>query len=92
MLFSDPDLSFFLSVTQRSGLELASLCSGDRGVFSRNHSFDHTVPSCLQDPYPHLTYLRNLFLGVPIVAQWLTNLTRNHEVAGLIPGLDVVVA
>ena len=26
-------------------------------------------------------------LGVPIVAQWLTNLTRNHEVAGSIPGL-----
>ena len=25
--------------------------------------------------------------GVPIVAQWLTNLTRNHEVVGLIPGL-----
>ena len=25
--------------------------------------------------------------GVPIVAQWLMNLTRNHEVAGLIPGL-----
>ena len=22
-----------------------------------------------------------------MVAQWLTNLTRNHEVAGLIPGL-----
>ena len=27
------------------------------------------------------------YLGVPIVAQWLTNLTRNYEVAGLIPGL-----
>ena len=26
-------------------------------------------------------------LGVPIVAQWLTIPTRNHEVAGLIPGL-----
>ena len=26
-------------------------------------------------------------LGVPIVAQWLTNPTRKHEVAGLIPGL-----
>jgi len=26
--------------------------------------------------------------GVPIVAQWLTNPTRNHEVEGLIPGLD----
>ena len=25
--------------------------------------------------------------GVPIVAQWLTNPTKNHEVAGLIPGL-----
>ena len=25
--------------------------------------------------------------GVPIVAQWLTNPTRNHEVVGSIPGL-----
>ena len=25
--------------------------------------------------------------GVPIVAQWLTNPTRNHEVAGSIPDL-----
>ena len=25
--------------------------------------------------------------GVSIVAQWLTNLTRSHEVAGWIPGL-----
>ena len=25
--------------------------------------------------------------GVPVVAQQLTNLTRNHEVAGSIPGL-----
>jgi len=25
--------------------------------------------------------------GVPIVAQWLTNPTMNHEVVGLIPGL-----
>ena len=27
-------------------------------------------------------------MGVPVVAQWLTNPTRNHEVEGLIPGLD----
>ena len=26
-------------------------------------------------------------MGVPAVAQWLTNTTRNHEVASLIPGL-----
>ena len=25
--------------------------------------------------------------GVPFVAQWLTNPTRNHEDVGLIPGL-----
>ena len=25
--------------------------------------------------------------GVPVAAQWLTSLTRNHEVMGSIPGL-----
>ena len=29
---------------------------------------------------------RKIF-GVPVVVQWLTNPTRNHEVAGLIAGL-----
>ena len=27
------------------------------------------------------------FLGVPVMAQWLTNPTRNHEVVGLVPAL-----
>ena len=27
------------------------------------------------------------YSGVPVVAQWLTNPTRNHEVAGSIPAL-----
>ena len=27
------------------------------------------------------------FSRVPVVAQWLTNLTRNHEVAGSVPAL-----
>ena len=26
-------------------------------------------------------------MGVPIVAQWLRNPTRNHEILGLAPGL-----
>ena len=26
-------------------------------------------------------------MGVPVVAQWLTNLTRNHEVAGWTPAI-----
>ena len=25
--------------------------------------------------------------GIPVVAQWLMNLTRNHDVEGSIPGL-----
>ena len=31
--------------------------------------------------------LRVVIIGVPVVAQWFTNPTRNHEVAGWIPGL-----
>ena len=30
---------------------------------------------------------KNLTEGVPAMAQWLVNLTRNNEVVGLIPGL-----
>ena len=30
---------------------------------------------------------KNSLLGVPVVVQWLTNPTRNHEVVGSIPGL-----
>ena len=32
-------------------------------------------------------YYRNTVLGVSVVAQWSTNPTRNHEVAGSIPSL-----
>ena len=32
-------------------------------------------------------FLTNLRAGVPIVAQWLTNLTKNHEIVGSVPGL-----
>ena len=34
-----------------------------------------------------LTYVKSENVGVPVMAQWLTNPTRNHEVAGSIPGL-----
>ena len=39
------------------------------------------------EPFGVLASLRIMMLGVPVVAQWLTNLTRNHEVAGLVSGL-----
>ena len=34
-----------------------------------------------------MLWVKNMALGVPVMAQWLTNLTRNDEVAGLVPGL-----
>ena len=33
------------------------------------------------------TVMKKLSTGVPLMAQWLTNPTRNHEVAGSVPGL-----
>ena len=33
------------------------------------------------------SYLQECNVGVPVVAQWLTNPTGNHEVAGSVPGL-----
>ena len=36
---------------------------------------------------PQITHFKKAYHGVPVVAQWLTNLTRNHEVAGSIPDL-----
>ena len=33
-------------------------------------------------------FLKMSLLGVPVVAKWLANPTRNHEVEGSIPGLS----
>ena len=35
----------------------------------------------------HVSVLKLHILGVPVVARWLMNPTRNHEVAGSIPAL-----
>ena len=32
-------------------------------------------------------YYQNDYTGVPVVAQWLMNPTRNHEVVGSVPAL-----
>ena len=32
-------------------------------------------------------YPKEMKIGVPVVAQWLTNRTRNHEVSGSVPAL-----
>ena len=42
---------------------------------------------CLFPSFPKSNKNKKYIVGVPVVVQWLMNLTRNHEVAGSIPGL-----
>ena len=44
-------------------------------------------PLAWEPPYAAIVALKRQKTGVPVVAQWLMNLTRNHEVMGSIPGL-----
>ena len=43
------------------------------------------IPNTMQ---MFISWVKNCSLGVPIVAQWLMNPTRNPEVGGSIPGLN----
>jgi len=60
---------------------------------SENHvskdRFTENYTNCIEFLPVHgsLQKRMNVVVGVPIVAQWLTNLTRNHEVVGSIPAL-----
>ena len=50
------------------------------------HDGTWVLESPLRGEMPKRTILQQMHtLGVPVVAQWLTNPTRNHEVAGSIP-------
>ena len=40
---------------------------------------------CPRLSFMHLTCVNNTLLEIPVVAQWLMNLTRKYEVAGSIP-------
>ena len=44
-------------------------------------------PLAWEPPYAAGVALEKAERGVPFVVQWLTNPTRNHEVAGSVPAL-----
>ena len=46
-----------------------------------------SLVSSTKHSWKKLYQLYKCFSGVPVVAQWLTNPTKNHEVAGSIPAL-----
>ena len=55
-------------------------------VFSRYHKLPPLVLGA-EEVLGSSGILKVGLLGVPVVTQWLTNPTRNHEVAGSVPGL-----
>ena len=50
-------------------------------------TFYDTTITPIPKPDKDTTKKRKLWAGVPVVAQWLTNPTRNHEVEGSVPAL-----
>ena len=56
-------------------------CRGAHGCWIYREPISQTLGP------PRYTEKNAKILGVPVMAQWLMNPTRNHEVAGLIPGL-----
>ena len=42
---------------------------------------------CSKKKFSVIKIFKGIIIGVPVVAQWLTNPTRNHEVAGSVPAL-----
>ena len=51
------------------------------------HGGKKVVAGALQSKAMARATLRGMRVGVPVVAQWLTNPTRNHEVEGSVPAL-----
>ena len=59
-------------------------------VFLKNYKCNNETPIFLPKIVYHRSFENFINNGVPMVAQWLTNPTRNHEVSGLIRGLDQI--
>ena len=90
----------FAQKTSLSSLTGESIClfrSGGAASLRAEDSALTVLPAGMSDVFqPHLPFIcafnyvnqeRKENMGAPIVVQWLRNPTRNHEVAGSIPGL-----
>ena len=55
-------------------------------ILTKDPSQEFLIVSCLH--FPAQKASKGGGRGVPVVAQWLANLTRIHEDAGSIPGLS----
>uniref|UniRef100_A0A480FZA8 Uncharacterized protein n=1 Tax=Sus scrofa TaxID=9823 RepID=A0A480FZA8_PIG len=82
-----------LPLAQESSYSPCQSLSSNRLLWGCVHlnNFKALIPSCCE---PLVIRTKNIFVpvfksqrGVPVVVQWLTNLTRYHEVSGSIPGL-----
>ena len=69
-------------VGRRHGSDLALLW-----LWCRPAAIAPIRPLAWEPPYATGEALKRQKTGVPVVAQWLTNPTRNHEVAGSVPAL-----
>ena len=68
----------------RLGVEYSNIAMQDP---SHVCDLNHSSRQCQILNPPNKARDQTCILGVPVVAQWLTNPTRNHEVAGSIPAL-----
>ena len=56
-------------------------------IYKKRSYKDNAIFPNINIIHHHGTFIKTEKNGVPVVAQWLTNLTRNLEVVGSIPGL-----
>ena len=86
----------FLTVLHQQVSVIRVVCHSQGRTTALPLHLDHVFPSCFlftliipKSPLNNyrIVYNKSVIRGVPVVAQWLMNPTRNHEVAGSIPAL-----
>ena len=74
--------SYFSDSTSSPGTSIYFRCGPKKK--KKNTGWSHLI---VFSSYVYPLYLyKDIIIGIPLVVQWLTNPTRNHEVEGLIPG------